>query len=265
MSFADFASAIPVIGPIVSAGLGYASGAKDRASREKMNQQNIDFQREANAQNEMLTRESWARDDNAVQRRTDDLRAAGLSATLAAGSPAGVSQPIRMQPPQVESEESGQAIMAALQGLQMQADYSMTRAQTNLINAQKQKALDENDREGDYHDLEMQERRTRIGQISNRTSMDQYDFNLAKQWNVPTHSSGVVSQVLPIIDAIQGAFKEGTITYDLVQKAKNELIPNVVESVTQGRGVIGVIDSFLNTGTNKFSPLAQIIRRFLPK
>lgn len=54
-----------------------------------------------NAQNAQLTRESWARDDNAVQRRTQDLLAAGINPLLAAGQDAGNSAPIPMKAPQV--------------------------------------------------------------------------------------------------------------------------------------------------------------------
>ena len=42
---------------------------------------------------------TWDREDNAVQRRVADLEAAGLSPTLAAGSAASASSPIRAQVP----------------------------------------------------------------------------------------------------------------------------------------------------------------------
>lgn len=50
-----------------------------------------------NLSNRDLTRKQWAREDNAVQRHTADMRAAGLNPILAAGGQAQSSAPIPMR------------------------------------------------------------------------------------------------------------------------------------------------------------------------
>lgn len=64
----------------------YFGGKSQAAAMEEVNKQNAD-----------LTRAAWARDDNAVYRRTQDLLGSGLNPALAAGSAASTSSPIPQQ------------------------------------------------------------------------------------------------------------------------------------------------------------------------
>lgn len=114
-----------IVAPAVVSGIGGAFGLigqnNANAANEKINAQNIAFQRETNAKNESLMREQWGREDNAVQRRANDLQKAGISPLLAAGSAAGAGSVVAQTAPRsnqvVQQSGIGRALEMAINGL----------------------------------------------------------------------------------------------------------------------------------------------------
>lgn len=101
-------SVLGTIGSIATAALPGVSSLVDTLGNmrntDKTNQtnkdianQNLQFQNENLQYQKDLQKQIFAREDNAVQRRVDDLVAAGLSPTLAAGSAANAGQAIETQ------------------------------------------------------------------------------------------------------------------------------------------------------------------------
>ena len=70
---------------------------KTNQANKDIANQNLQFQNENLQYQKDLQKQIFAREDNAVQRRVDDLVAAGLSPTLAAGSAANAGQAIETQ------------------------------------------------------------------------------------------------------------------------------------------------------------------------
>lgn len=110
------------VGAVADIGLGFLN-----YNRQK---ENLAYQKD-------MQQQAWAREDIATKRRVEDLKAAGLSPTLAAGSAAQSSGPIQTHAPQYDGGSVQQKAMDFLQQSQMRANIAQTQAQSALLDAQR--------------------------------------------------------------------------------------------------------------------------------
>lgn len=119
------------MGAIADAIYGLATGLTDSG----ISIWNAGQQQKNLAYTKKMQREAWAREDNAVQRRVADLKLAGLSPVLAAGSAASASSPVSTSPSQMDSVGSNilNSILQSKNISQMNAGIAQTKEQTKLI------------------------------------------------------------------------------------------------------------------------------------
>lgn len=117
-------------GALVSGGLGLIGDLFNVGQQG----QNLAYQKR-------LQRELFAREDNAVQRRVADLRAAGLSPTLAAGSAAGAGSVVHTEAPQTEAgERFGKTVAGAMELAANRIGLRKLNAEAGRSEADKLKA-----------------------------------------------------------------------------------------------------------------------------
>lgn len=125
-----------------------AGSAMQSSAVSDANEANVALQKFINEKNEALTREAWGRDDNAVQRRKADLRAAGINPNLAAGSAAATAQPARMEAAKVQANTAwGEGVqrMGGIPSTLIGMDAAMAQAQLtkNMVDTEKARYVSE--------------------------------------------------------------------------------------------------------------------------
>lgn len=173
-------------------GAGAVAGSIYEGSRNyNLSKEQLEWQKAAQ-------RRTWRREDSAVQRRVSDLRKAGLSPTLAAGSAAQTSSPIPVNAPQSNITASAMdKVTATMALLKQKKDISATQAQTDL--AQAQKAWTKNQDIG-----------TTMSNMGKAIDNAEKTWNLAKaeEAGVATTDNGKYSNMIRAFEAVMNKMED---------------------------------------------------------
>lgn len=187
---------------------------------------NMGSQAWQNHKNQENMEETWRREDSAVQRRAADLEAAGLSRTLAAGSAASSSAPIRMEAPQLKLDPlqaKQQAEMNEFQKMSMEkqlmsmdAQISRTRQQEALDKAQEDKVRQDIAWNDQFNPEKLTEKQLK-NQFNNETFQNRVD-TVAANKNIAELKTAVMNAEIKLKEKL-GARADAQSILDGVDKA----------------------------------------------
>ena len=172
----------------LAGGLDIASKVVNTISGPVFDALNYKQQKEQFDYMKQMQQQAWLREDNAVQRRVADLKAAGLSPTLAAGSAASSSAPIQVTAPQHQGFEVPnladavntavgvkQAITQMRKTVAEEQKAWSEKAGVDLNNALLQVAVDNAQVKYDLQKMQMSEIEKKLGLIDEQTAQAMQD------------------------------------------------------------------------------------------
>lgn len=163
--------------------------------QSSMFEKNFGLQQEQYEYQKGLQQEIFGREDTAVQRRTADLKAAGINPVLAAGSAANAGQAVATNAPQQAVPQRSKTdkpldVNSAVLAKQAQAQHrlQLMSQMTQLEHSIQQNRLIRQQRENMKAEKQLTEARTR--EVSLDTDISEYDYELAKEAGVRTDLTG---------------------------------------------------------------------------
>lgn len=229
-------AASPLIAKLGTAIVGLGSAAATGYSIYR-NQKDIDYQK--SLQNDIFNRE-----DNAVQRRMNDLQAAGLNPNLAAGSAAGAGAVVgRSNTPGINGNPLGDALDFAQHVAQLEAQHTENR----ILNNQEKMS--------DYykdtaHLQNVLDQAQLLWQLGIKDGL-QLGVDSDGNWNIRADTGHFkkglynISAYAPIFHTLEWQYQNNRNSADLLQKENQWYnAKNIVDVVGQTARSLGGIGSF---------------------